>query len=239
MPLSAKHYVCPTAIYPLQGKLFNLDASTADVTLLNTGEPALACTGNRFAKGICNVREWDTPLAGTNAPSHTTTWMPFHSLDAIFSSSSYLFAVPLDVTALADVSSTRSVLDWWHLEYCGNIVHTPVQCKSGIIKTIRSPRCKAKGSRITSAGSSAPALWLSCIRLSFNGSAGPYQYFQRPDESNFGGPNSLQDFCPWTQLVAAGDCTDHANAINGATKYFEEFGPAARCFDVERENVAQ
>eukprot|EP00240_Pyramimonas_obovata_P000228 CAMPEP_0118930660 /NCGR_PEP_ID=MMETSP1169-20130426/7269_1 /TAXON_ID=36882 /ORGANISM="Pyramimonas obovata, Strain CCMP722" /LENGTH=1698 /DNA_ID=CAMNT_0006873045 /DNA_START=1 /DNA_END=5097 /DNA_ORIENTATION=+ len=132
MPLSAKHYVCPTNIYPLQGKLFDLEASTADVTLLDTGAPALACTGDRTAKGKCSVQEWESPLAG------------------------------------------------------------------------------------------------------------PYQYFQRPDESNFGGTNSLQDFCPWTELVTEGDCTNAANAENGAfKKYFEEFGPSARCFDVDRENVKQ
>ncbi|KAK3266882.1 hypothetical protein CYMTET_24525, partial [Cymbomonas tetramitiformis] len=60
---------------------------------------------------------------------------------------------------------------------------------------------------------------------------GPYQYFKQPEESHLGGPDALSDYCPWTQPLPdfSGDCTDPTNAVAGA--YYEEYGPASRCFE--------
>jgi hypothetical protein len=71
MPLTGSHYVCPTAIYPLQGQLFSLSVATSGATLSNNGlttdtlrASAVQCTGDRLAKGVCAVREWARPLPG-------------------------------------------------------------------------------------------------------------------------------------------------------------------------------
>jgi len=57
-------------------------------------------------------------------------------------------------------------------------------------------------------------------------------------QSNLGGFDEEADFCPFTEPLAGGSCTDPETSDIAVVEYYEEIGSASRCFTLERPALA-